>query len=94
MAIFLLAAPCLHADTKKLTQEQRRELVRGLTAEWATAKIVVPVITKKPLPFDSLGSWDEDAWKAENYKNGPAARPATWSRSPRSKWTRTKSRSS
>ena len=74
-AILLAAASCLHADTKKLTQEQRRELVRGLTAEWATAKIVVPVITKKPLPFDSLGTWDEDAWKAENYKNGPAARP-------------------
>lgn len=69
-----LAAASLHADTKKLSQEQRRELIRGLTAEWATAKIVLPV-SKKPLPFDSLGGWDEEAWKAENYKNGPAARP-------------------
>jgi hypothetical protein len=76
LATLLLVTTCgLHADTKKLSQEQRRELVRGLTAEWATAKIVVPVITKKPLPFDSLGTWDEEAWKAENYKNGPAARP-------------------
>ena len=70
----LLAAASLQADTKKLTQEQRRELVRGLTAEWATAKIVVPV-SKKALPFDSLGGWDEEVWKNENYKNGPAARP-------------------
>ena len=70
----LLAAASLHADTKKLSQEQRRELVRGLTAEWATAKIVLPM-SKKALPFDSLGGWDEEAWKAENYKNGPAARP-------------------
>ncbi len=64
----------LQADTKKLSQEQRREIVRGLTAEWATAKIVLPV-SKKPLPFDSLGGWDEEAWMNENYRNGPAARP-------------------
>lgn len=70
----LLAGASLHADTKKLSQEQRREIVRGLTAEWATAKIVLP-ISKKPLPFDSLGGWDEEAWKNENYRNGPAARP-------------------
>lgn len=74
MLAVLLAAASLHADTKKLSQEQRRELVRGLTAEWATAKIVVPV-SKKPLPFDSLGGWDEEVWKHENYRNGPAARP-------------------
>jgi hypothetical protein len=74
ISAILLAASSLQADTKKLTQEQRRELVRGLTAEWGTAKIVLPV-SKKPLPFDSLGGWDEEAWKNENYKNGPAARP-------------------
>jgi hypothetical protein len=74
MAAILVTACALNADTKKLSQEQRRELIRGLTAEWATAKIVLPV-SKKPLPFDSLGGWDEEAWKNENYKNGPAARP-------------------
>ena len=74
IATVLLAAASLQADTKKLTQEQRRELVRGLTAEWAIAKIVVPV-SKKALPFDSLGGWDEEVWRDENYKNGPAARP-------------------
>jgi hypothetical protein len=74
VATFLVLAFSLHADTKKLTQEQRRELVRGLTAEWAKAVVVLPM-SKKPLPFDSLGGWDEEVWKQENYKNGPAARP-------------------
>jgi hypothetical protein len=74
MLTILLMAGSLQADTKKLTQEQRRELVRGLTAEWATAKIVLPM-SKKALPFDSLGGWDEEVWRQENYKNGPAARP-------------------
>ncbi|MEO8099599.1 MAG: hypothetical protein ABI811_18010 [Acidobacteriota bacterium] len=72
--VMFVAALSVSADTKKLSQEQRRELLRGLTAEWATAKIVLPV-SKKPLPFDSLGTWDEAAWKDANYKNGPAARP-------------------
>ncbi|MEP6961202.1 MAG: hypothetical protein ABI995_03945 [Acidobacteriota bacterium] len=72
--VLLLAAISASADTKKLTQEQRRELLRGLTAEWAIAKIVLPV-SKKALPFDSLGTRDEEVWKDANYKNGPAARP-------------------
>ena len=72
-AIFLTVVS-LQADTKKLTLEQRREIIRGLTAEWATAKIVIPM-SKKALPFDSLGGWDEETWRTENYKNGPAARP-------------------
>lgn len=72
-AVALLAAH-LHADTKKLTEEQRRELIRGLTAEWAKAKVVLPM-SKKPLPFDSLGTWDEEAWRDAAYRNGPAARP-------------------
>lgn len=70
----LVAASSLHADTKKLTDEQRRELVRGLTAEWATARVALPM-SKKALPFDSIGTYDEEAWRAANYQNGPAARP-------------------
>ena len=74
LAAIALAALTLQADTKKLTEEQRRELVRGLTAEWALAKVVLPV-SKKPLPFDSIGTWDQEVWRDANYKNGPAARP-------------------
>lgn len=74
LAAVMLAALALQADTKKLTEDQRRELVRGLTAEWALAKVALPM-SKKPLPFDSLGTWDEEIWRDANYKNGPAARP-------------------
>jgi hypothetical protein len=70
----LVAASILHADTHKLTEEQRRELIRGLTAEWATARVVLPM-SKKALPFDSIGTYDEEVWRDANYKNGPAARP-------------------
>ena len=37
-AVIVLAALALQADTKKLADDQRRELVRGLTAEWAIAE--------------------------------------------------------
>lgn len=70
----MLIASLLHADTKKLAEDQRRELIRGLSAEWAIAKVVLPM-SKKALPFDSLGTWDEEVWRDANYKNGPAARP-------------------
>ena len=73
-AAILMAAASLHADTKKLSEEQRRELIRGLTAEWATARVALPM-SKKALPFDSIGTYDEAVWRDENYKNGPAARP-------------------
>jgi hypothetical protein len=69
----VIAATVVHADTHKLTDEQKRELVRGLTAEWAKAKVDLPV-SKKPLPFDSIGARDEEFWKDAMYKNGPAAR--------------------
>lgn len=69
----LLAAAVAHADTRKLTEERKRELIRGLTAEWAKAKVDFPV-SKKPLPFDSIGARDEEFWRDAMYKNGPAAR--------------------
>ncbi|MEP7353324.1 MAG: hypothetical protein ABI824_08870 [Acidobacteriota bacterium] len=71
--LFSLATLPLHADTHKLSQDQERELVRGLTAEWAVAKISLPM-SKKPLPVDSLGERDHDVWNAVLYKEGPAAR--------------------
>jgi hypothetical protein len=72
MALAIL--PGARADTRKQSQEQKRELIRGLTAEWATAKVLLPV-SKKALPFDSLGTWDTEVWEEATYKNGPAARP-------------------
>ena len=69
-----LAASSLQADTKKLTFEQKVELVRGLSSEFAIAQIVLPV-SRKPLPMREDGTRDEKKWTEANYKQGPAARP-------------------
>ena len=69
----LVAAGSLHADTKKLSREQKAELVRGLTAEWAIVKVKLPM-SKKPLPVDPVGGRDLEKWEEILYKEGPAAR--------------------
>jgi len=67
-----LLTPCYAADTK-LTDDDRIELVRGLTAEYATVKTYLPR-SKKPLEFDSHGNWDKDKWQEAGREFGPAAR--------------------
>lgn len=67
-----VAAASLTA-AEKLTPEQRIELVRGLTAEYATAKVVIPR-SKKDLKFDVSGVWDRDEWNEAASEHGPAAR--------------------
>jgi hypothetical protein len=42
----------------KLTFDQRVEIVRGMNAELAVAKIMLPR-SKKPLEFRSTGQWDK-----------------------------------
>ena len=63
----------LFADTQKLNIDQRIEIVRGLTAEYATAKIILPR-SKKPLPFEAKGTWDKKVWDDAGKELGPAAR--------------------
>ncbi len=70
--LFSLIAPCFAADTK-LTDDDRIEIVRGLTAEYATVKTYLPR-SKKPLEFDSHGNWDKDKWQEAGREYGPAAR--------------------
>jgi hypothetical protein len=77
-AICLLpAAVCLltpaYAVDKKLTEDDRVELLRGLMAEYATVKTILPR-SRKPLPFDSNGTWDKQAWAEAGQQFGPAAR--------------------
>ena len=67
---FFLAAT-LFAD--KLDFDQRVQIVRGLTAEYATAKILLPR-SKKPLDFASNGTWDKTKWQEAAQSLGPAAR--------------------
>ena len=58
---------------EKLTIEDRIEISRGMNAEYATSKIVLPR-SKKPLVFNSDGTWDKAAWQETNKQLGPAAR--------------------
>ncbi|MGA2737380.1 MAG: hypothetical protein ABSG65_08005 [Bryobacteraceae bacterium] len=65
-------APLLSA-AEKLTEQDRIELVRGLLAEYATVKQLLPR-AKKALPFESTGSFDQKAWQAASHEYGPAGR--------------------
>jgi hypothetical protein len=47
--------------------------MRGLTAEYATVKIMLPR-AKKALEFDSKGTYDKGAWAEVAKESGPAAR--------------------
>ena len=69
------AAVCpLRADSKKLTNDQRVEILRGLTAEYATVKAPLPR-SKKPLEFDATNStWDKQQWDQAGKELGPAGR--------------------
>lgn len=72
----LIAAVCLaeaaHAG-RKLTNEDRLEIIRGLSSEYATVKTALPR-SKKPLVFSSTGTWDKTKWAEAGRENGPAAR--------------------
>jgi hypothetical protein len=78
MRAFAIAAslsllPCWSYAANKLTFEDRIELTRGLTAEYATAKTLLPR-SKKPLDFNITGTWDKKQWDAAAKQRGPAAR--------------------
>jgi len=71
IAILTLAG-LLAAD--KLSFEDRIELTRGLTAEYATVKVLLPR-SKKALEFDAKDhSYDKKQWEAVAKEYGPAAR--------------------
>jgi hypothetical protein len=67
-----VAAPSPAAE--KLTFEDRVEITRGLTAEYGTAKLLLPR-SKKDLEFNANdGSFDKKQWAAIAKESGPAAR--------------------
>ncbi len=70
-ACALPAAPA--AGQRKLTKDQRIELIRGLMAEFATAAVPVPR-SKKPLVIQSNGAYDKDQWESIGRFEGQAAR--------------------
>lgn len=73
----LLAAGWLlssaYAADKKLTDDDRVEMLRGLLSEYATVKTLLPR-SPKPLAFQSDGTWDKQFWTQTAQKYGPAAR--------------------
>ena len=69
----LLGWQPLGAADRKLTTEERIELFRGLTAEFATVKTPLPR-SRKPLVFQSTGSFDKALWEQIGKDTGPAAR--------------------
>lgn len=72
LAALLTCAPAF-ADSKKLTEDQRIDLLRGLSAEYAKVKVLLP-ISKRTLDFHSDGTWDQKAWKEAEKQYGPAGR--------------------
>lgn len=71
VAIPFLLVPAFAAE--KLTDMDRVKLIRGLTAEFASAKVVLPR-SKKPLEIDTEGKWDRAKWEEMFRENGPAAK--------------------
>ena len=69
----LTFAPGLFSAGNKLTWEDRVELTRGLTAEYATVKALLPR-SSKPLEFDAKSGYDKNQWLAIGREGGPAAR--------------------
>jgi hypothetical protein len=69
--IFTLAGG--EAAAQKLTSEQRVEILRGLTAEFAMVKATLPR-SKKPLEVSTQAAYDKGLWQDTLQQNGPAAR--------------------
>jgi len=73
LALITAALPVRLRGGDKLTYDERVELVRGLTAEFATARQYLPR-SKKPLDFESTGAYDKKQWESIAKDMGPAAR--------------------
>lgn len=71
LALAGLPVPLCSAD--KLTYDERVELMRGLSFEYATVKVFLPR-SKKALEYDSSGVFDKKQWEDMGKQMGPAAR--------------------
>ena len=73
IALLILTTTSALVAEDKLGFDDRIEIVRGLTAEYATLKAYLPK-SKKPLVFDSNGTYDLKQWEQIGKESGPAAR--------------------
>lgn len=62
----------MYAADQKLSEDERIEILRGLSSEYATVKMTLPR-SPKPLPIESDGTWDNQPW-LDAGKYGIAAR--------------------
>ena len=72
IALFILIPAALRAEDK-LSVDDRVEILRGLSSEYATLKAYLPR-SKKPLAFESTGKYDVKQWEEVGKELGPAAR--------------------
>ncbi|HEX6895695.1 MAG TPA: hypothetical protein VF146_10500 [Bryobacteraceae bacterium] len=72
LSSFWILSPARASD-KRLTDDDRVEILRGLLSEYATVKTYLPR-SPKPLPFESAGTWDKQEWTQAGQKYGVAAR--------------------
>src|ERR1035438_2327775 len=73
VVVILTFAPGLLPAGNKLTWEDRVELTRGLTAEYARVKALLPR-SHKPLEFDATGGYDKKQWTQIARESGPGGR--------------------
>lgn len=73
MLACLLCGLSLQVRADKLSFDERMEIERGITAEYAIAKVVLPR-SKKPLAIQSDGRYDAVAWTTALQEQGPSAR--------------------
>ena len=71
--IVSVASARLYADSKKLTEDQRIEILRGLNSEYAKIKVPLPR-AKSALEVTTSGTRDEAKWKAAEKEFGSAGR--------------------
>jgi hypothetical protein len=73
-AVMAMAASLTFGDSKKQAEDQRLELLRGLTAEYATARAFIPR-SKSPLLVEGNdGYFNAKGWQEIGAQMGPAAR--------------------
>lgn len=71
-ASFLLFAQQKEKE-RKLTDDEKIELIRGLSAEYGTVKVYLPR-SRKPLRFESNGRWEKQEWLDAGREYGAVAK--------------------
>lgn len=61
------------AEARKLTDDERIEILRGMQSEYATLKTMMPR-SKKPLSIEATGKFDKQEWEQAAKEMGPAGR--------------------